>query len=57
MLGDSQTYTHDIEKQEKSPEQEKSWVNSSDIKSVWEELKGNADLLYKKKETTSINKF
>ena len=50
MLGDIQTYTHDIEKQEKSPEQEKSWVNSSDIKSVWEELKGNADLLYKKKD-------
>ena len=49
MLGDIQTYTHDIEKQEKSPEQEKSWVNSSDIKSVWEELKGNADLLYKKR--------
>ena len=53
MLGDIQTYTHDIEKQEKSPEQEKSWVNSSDIKSVWEELKGNADLLYKKKDLKS----
>ena len=50
MLGDIQTYTHDIEKQEKSPEQEKSWVNSSDIKTVWEELKGNAELLYKKKD-------
>ena len=50
MLGDIHTYTHDIEKQEKSPEQEKSWVNSSDIKTVWEELKGNAELLYKKKD-------
>jgi len=50
MLGDIQTYTHNVEKQEKTPEQEKSWVDSSDIKTVWEELKSNADLLYKKKD-------
>ena len=55
MLGDISTYTHDIEKQEKSPEQEKSWVNSSDIKTVWEELKSNADLLYKKKDLKSAD--
>ena len=53
MLGDIQTYTHNVEKQEKTPEQEKSWVDFSDIKTVWEELKSNADLLYKKKDLKS----
>lgn len=50
MLEDVRDYNKEIHKQEKTPEQEASWVNSNQVKEVWEELKKDADLLYKKKD-------
>jgi len=52
MMQDVQDYNKDIAKQEKSPEQIASWVNSDEIKEIWEDLKRNAELLYKKKTLT-----
>jgi hypothetical protein len=50
MMEDVNNYNKEIQKQEKTPEQEASWVNSAQVKEVWETLKRNADLLYKKKD-------
>jgi integrase len=50
MMDDISAYNKEISKQEKSPTQEENWVNTSEIKEVWEDLKKNAELLYKKKE-------
>lgn len=50
MMEDVNNYNKEIQKQEKTPEQEASWVNSAQVKEVWENLKRNADLLYKKKD-------
>lgn len=49
MLNDVKKYNIDISKQEKTPEQETSWVEEDEIKNIWDELKANAELLYKKK--------
>ena len=50
MMDDISAYNKEISKQEKSPTQEENWVNTSEIKEVWEDLKLIAELLYKKKE-------
>jgi len=50
MMEDVNTYNKEIHKQEKTPEQEASWVNTTQVKEVWEDLKRNADILYKKKD-------
>jgi len=50
MLEDVNSYNKEIHKQEKSPEQLASWVNKEDIEKVWNSLKKNAELLYKKKD-------
>ena len=47
-----QEYNKDISKQEKTPEQVSNWVNGNEIKEIYDELKRNADLLYKKKTLT-----
>jgi hypothetical protein len=52
MLEDIKTYTHEIGKQEKSETQKQNWVAGADIKQLWEQLKRNADLLYKKTHLT-----
>ena len=52
MLQDVRDYNKDINKQEKSPAQEASWVEKEDINKIYKELKSNADLLYKKKNRT-----
>jgi hypothetical protein len=52
MLDDIKEYTHEIGKQEKSESQKASWVEGNEIKSLWETLKKNADLIYKKKNLT-----
>ena len=44
-----QEYNKDISKQEKTLEQVSNWVNGNEI---YDELKRNADLLYKKKTLT-----
>jgi hypothetical protein len=52
MLDDVRNYTKEISKQEKTDNQEASWVSGTDIKSIYDDLKQNADLLYKKKSLT-----
>lgn len=49
MLEDVRDYNKDIHKQEKTPEQVASWVNTNQIKDIFNDLKKNADLVYKKK--------
>jgi hypothetical protein len=53
MLEDVRTYNKEIDKQEKSETQEESWINSSQIKELYDELKKSAEMLYKKKQLTS----
>ena len=50
MLEDIKNYNHEVMKQEKSPAQELSWVNTDDIKSLYEKLKDVGNYLYKKKD-------
>ena len=49
MMEDVQQYNREISKQEKTPEQQASWVNGNEIKEIWDDLKRNSELLYKKK--------
>jgi integrase len=49
MLEDVRDYNKEIHKQEKTPEQEASWVSTNQVKEIWEALKKDAELLYKKK--------
>ena len=50
MLEDIKNYNQEIMKQEKSPAQALSWVNTNDIKSLYEKLKDVGNFLYKKKD-------
>jgi hypothetical protein len=52
MLEDIKEYNHDIQKQEKTETQKENWVNTHDIKELWEEYKRDSELLYKKKNPT-----
>jgi hypothetical protein len=52
MLEDIKEYNHEIGKQEKSETQKENWVAGADIKSLWDSLKRNTDLLYKKSHLT-----
>lgn len=52
MLEDVREYNKEINKQEKTEEQLESWVDTNDVKEILNELKKNADLLYKKKNLT-----
>lgn len=49
MMEDVRDYNQEIHKQQKTPEQEASWVSTNDVKTLWDELKRDADLIYKKK--------
>jgi integrase len=49
MLDDITQYNKDIAKQEKTDEQKLSWVEKSEVENILNELKDNAELLYKKK--------
>ena len=55
MLEDVRTYNAEIHKQIKSETQQDNWVETDDVKKVFEELKSNADLLYKKKNLTQTD--
>ena len=55
MLSDVRDYNKDINKQEKTPAQEASWVSKEDITRIYKELKQNADLIYKKKNKTTAD--
>jgi integrase len=48
MLEDVRNYNKDIHKQEKTETQKENWVDGGEIKAVWDGLKKDADLLYKK---------
>lgn len=52
MAEDVRDYNKEISKQEKTETQEDAWVTGTDIKTLYDELKKNADLLYKKKNLT-----
>lgn len=53
MAEDVRDYNKDISKQEKTPAQEASWIETNDIKQVYNDLKQNADLIMKKKNITT----
>lgn len=48
MLDDVRNYNKEIHKQEKTETQKENWVDVGQIKGVWDGLKKDADLLYKK---------
>ena len=52
MMNDVKDYNADIQKQEKTEAQQESWVNTTDVRAIYDDLKKNADLLYKKKGLT-----
>jgi len=52
MLEDVRDYNKDINKQEKTEDQKESWVDTTQVKEVYDDLKKTADLLYKKKQPT-----
>lgn len=52
MAEDVRDYNKEINKQEKTPEQEASWVEANEVRAKCEELRKNADLIYKKKQMT-----
>jgi hypothetical protein len=53
MLEDVRNYNKEMDKQQKSETQEESWVNSKNVKDIYDELKKTADLLYKKKSLST----
>jgi hypothetical protein len=55
MMDDIKDYKSEIAKQEKTPSQRENWVEASDVKQLWEQLKRNADLLYKKEHLTATD--
>ena len=52
MSEDVRDYNKDISKQIKTPAQEAAWVETDEIKQVYNDLKQNADLIMKKKNIT-----
>lgn len=52
MLEDIKEYNAEIGKQEKSETQKENWVAGTDIKTLWDNLKRNTDLIYKKSHLT-----
>jgi hypothetical protein len=53
MLADIEDYSREIAKQEKTQTQVSSWIEPDDIKTLWERMKRNVDLLYKKTHITT----
>lgn len=53
MLGDIKEYNNEIKKQEKTETQKKNSITNNEIKERWEELRTEAEHLYKKKQLTS----
>lgn len=52
MAEDVRDYNAEIQKQEKTDTQEASWIDGNDVKLIYDDLKKNAELLYKKKGHT-----
>jgi len=55
MAEDVRDYNKDINKQEKTPQQEAAWVETSQVKEICDELKKVADLMYKKKQLSAAD--
>jgi len=55
MLDDVKEYNKEIHKQEKTEEQQKSWVDGNDVKTILDDLKNNTELLYKKKNINNTD--
>lgn len=53
MIKDIGSYTEELSTQEKNDKQKSSWVNTDQLKDKYNELKHNADLLYKKQTHTA----
>ncbi len=52
MMNDVRDYNAEIKKQEKTETQQENWVDTNDVSLIYNELKNNAELLYKKKNLT-----
>jgi len=52
MMNDVREYNADIQKQEKTETQQESWVNTDEVRAIYDDLRKDADLLYKKKGLT-----
>ena len=52
MLEDIKNYNQQILKQEKTPAENLSWVDTNEIKTLYEKLKDETNILYKKKNFT-----
>ena len=55
MLGDIKTYNNNISTQEKTPEQEASWITMDEVKKVFDQLSKQASVLYKKETLSSAD--
>jgi len=53
MMSDVSDYNKQIGKQEKTENQKANWVDTDEVKVIYDNLKRNADLLYKKKDHTA----
>ena len=53
MLEDVRDYNKEISKQEKTETQEANWVSQTEVREMFEELKKNANLIYKKTNKTN----
>ena len=55
MMLESEKYDKTISEQHKSQTQSKNWVNQDEVKEKWNELKKEADYIYKKAEKTEAD--
>jgi hypothetical protein len=55
MLEDVRDYNKEISKQEKSPQQEANWVTQQEVESMYNSLKKNANMIYKKDSITNAD--
>ena len=55
MIGDIHTYNKGIATQEKTPEQEASWITMDEIKKIYDALAKQAAVLYKKETLSSAD--
>lgn len=53
MLNDVRDYNKEISKQEKTETQEENWVTQKEVEDMYNDLKKNANLIYKKENKTS----
>jgi hypothetical protein len=55
MLEDVRDYNKEISKQEKTPQQEANWVTQQEVESMYNSLKKNANMIYKKDSITNAD--